>query len=134
LAKSSCGSSPFWLQEKIAKKKNTDWVIMSVGGFLRKDPINPSLLPKEYTHEMQKKKKKKHQRKDTKQLILGPTPLIQIPCLDCTIVDQCSTFLLFFNQKIWWTIFEGGEYSLGLTGIRSCAIQQANPTKICSWV
>jgi len=28
---------------------------MSVGGFHRKDPINPALLPKEYTHQMQKK-------------------------------------------------------------------------------
>jgi hypothetical protein len=134
LAKSSCGSSPLWLQHKIAekKKKNTDWVMMSVGGFLRKDPINPSLLPKEFTHEMQKKKKQ--QKKDPKQLILVPTPLIQIPCLDCTIAHQCSTFLLFFNQKIWWTIFKEGWFSLGLTGIRSCAIQQANPAKISSWV
>jgi hypothetical protein len=77
---------------------------------------------------------KKQQKKDPKQLILMPTPLIQIPYLDCTIADQCSSFLLVFNQKIWWTIFEGGEFSLGLTGIRSCAIQQANPAKISSWV
>jgi hypothetical protein len=126
LAKSSCGPSPLWLQHKIAKKKNTDLVMMSVGVFLRKDPINPSLFPKECTHDMQKK--------DPKQLILVPTSLIQIPYLDCTIADQCSTFLLFFNQKFRWTIFEGGEFSLGLTGIRSCAIQQANPAKISSWV
>jgi hypothetical protein len=73
---------------------------MSVGGFLRKDPINPSLLPKEYTHEMQKKKKKKkHQRKDPKQLILMPTSLIQIPYLDCIIVDQCSTFFVVLQSK-----------------------------------
>jgi hypothetical protein len=74
------------------------------------------------------------QNKDPKQLILMPTALIQIPYLDCTITDQCSTFLLFFNQKFWWTIFEVGEFSLGLTGIRCCAIQQANPAKISSWV
>jgi hypothetical protein len=79
---------------------------MSVGGFLSKDPINPSLLPKEYTHEMQTKKKQ--QKKDPKPPILVPTPFIQIPYLDCTIADQCSTFVLFFNQKNLWTIFEGG--------------------------
>ncbi len=107
---------------------------MSVGGFLRKDSINPSLLPKQCTHEMQKKKKKQQQKKEPKQLILVPTPLIQIPYLDCTIADQCSTFLLLFNQKFWLTIFEGGEFSLGLTGIRSCAFQQAIPAKISSWV
>ncbi len=73
--------------------------MMSVGGFLRKDPINPCLLPKEYKPEMQKKKKKKHQRKDPKQLILVPTPLIQIPYLDCTIVDQCSTFFVVLQSK-----------------------------------
>jgi len=32
------------------RKKNTDWVMMSVGGFHRKDPTNPALLPKEFTH------------------------------------------------------------------------------------
>jgi hypothetical protein len=87
----------FGYNTKLQKKKNIDLVMMLVGGFLRKDPINPSLLPKECTHEMHKKKKQ--QNKDPKQLILVPTSLIQIPYLDCTIVDQCSTFLLFFNQK-----------------------------------
>jgi hypothetical protein len=77
---------------------------------------------------------KKQQKKDPKQLTLVPTPLIQIPYLDCIIVDQCSTFLLFFNQEFWWTIFEGGEFPLGLTGNRCCAIQQASPAKISSWV
>jgi hypothetical protein len=72
------------------------------------------------------------QKKDPKQLILVPTALIQIPYLDCTIADQCSAFLLFFNKIFWWTIFEVGEFSLGLTGIRSCAIQQAIPAKISS--
>jgi hypothetical protein len=104
---------------------------MSVGGFLWKDPINPSLLPEECTHEMQKKKQ---QKKHPKQLILVPSSLIQIPYLDCTIADQCPTFLLFFNQKSWCTIFQVGEFSLGLTGIRSCAFQQANLANISSWV
>ncbi len=84
--------------------------MMSVGGFHRKDPINPNLLPKEYRHEMQMKKQHK---KDPIELIVVPTSLIQIPYLDCTIADQCSTFLLVFNQKIWWTIFEGGEFFTG---------------------
>ncbi len=34
----------FGYNTKLQKRKNTNWVIMSVGGFLRKDTINPSLL------------------------------------------------------------------------------------------
>jgi hypothetical protein len=95
--------------------------LVFIVSFLRNPPIDIS-------------RRRSQHKKGPKQLVLVPTSLIQILYLDCTIADQCSTFLLFFNQKNWWTIFEGGEFSLGLTGIRSCAIQQANPAKISSWV
>jgi hypothetical protein len=96
--------------------------MMSVGGFLRKDPTNPCLLPKECTHNAEEEEAAE-ERSQTAQSCAHFFDSNTIPGL-----HNCGSVLNILR------IFEGGQFSLGLTGIRSCAIQQANPAKISSWV